>query len=107
MPSVNYRQIQVADQETADDILAQLEAGADFAALATANSLIPDTVAGEAVWVPQGVLEDPDEAALFGAAGNEITTPPTATGTSAEFWHTRGGRTLKTHRIRTAISTRC
>ncbi len=80
LPSVNYRQINVGDQDTADDVVAQLEAGADFVALATEHSLILDTVVGEAAWVPQGVLEDADEAVLFGLAVNEITTLTIAAG---------------------------
>ncbi len=80
LPSVNYRQINVGDQDTADDVVAQLEAGADFVALATERSLILDTVVGEAAWVPQGVLDDADEAVLFGLAVNEITTLTTAAG---------------------------
>jgi parvulin-like peptidyl-prolyl isomerase len=80
LPSVNYRQINVGDQDTADDVVAQLEAGADFVALATEHSLILDAVVGEAAWVPQGVLEDADEAVLFGLAVNEITTLTIATG---------------------------
>ncbi len=79
LPSVNYRQIQVADQETADDLVAQLDAGADFATLATENSLILDAAVGEAVWVPEGVLDEAEEAVLFGLAVNEIMTFTTAT----------------------------
>ena len=74
LPSVNYRQIQVADQDAADDIVAQLDAGADFVTLATEDSLVLDAVAGEPVWVPEGVLDPTEEAVLFGLAVNEITT---------------------------------
>ena len=80
LPSVNYRQIQVVDQATADDLVSQLAAGADFAALATENSVIQDDSVGVAVWVPRGLLDDTDEAVLFGLAVNEITTLTTATG---------------------------
>ncbi|MCH7953004.1 MAG: SurA N-terminal domain-containing protein [Chloroflexi bacterium] len=74
LPSVNYRQIQVADQDAADDLVAQLDAGADFVTLATEDSLVLDAVAGEPVWVPEGVLDPTEEAVLFGLAVNEITT---------------------------------
>ena len=81
LPSVNYRQIQVADQETADDLLAQLDEGADFATLAAENSL--DTTSsedgGEIGWVPEGVLDDSAESILFGLEVNEITTFATGT----------------------------
>ena len=76
LPSVNYRQIQVADQETADDLLAQLDEGADFATLAAESSL--DTISGEAGgeigWVPEGVLGESEESVLFALEVNEITT---------------------------------
>lgn len=76
LPSVNYRQIQVADQETADGLLAQLDEGADFATLAAENSL--DTISGEdggeIGWVPEGFLDATAESILFGLEVNEITT---------------------------------
>ena len=56
---MHYRQIQVADQATADDLKAQIDGGADFAALAAANST--DTATKDsgrrrglgAAWLPQ------------------------------------------------------
>ena len=72
LPSVNYRQIQVADQETADDLIAQLDEGADFATLADEHSLILDEAAAEAIWVPEGILDPLAEGALFALDVNEV-----------------------------------
>lgn len=76
LPSVNYRQISVADQETADDLVTELDEGADFAALAAEHSL--DTILGEAGgevgWVPEGALDESTESILFALEVNEITT---------------------------------
>ncbi len=76
LPSVNYRQIQVADQETADDLVAQLDEGADFATLAAEQSIdtISGAAGGEIGWVPEGVLSESEESILFGLEVNEITT---------------------------------
>ena len=75
LPSVNYRQIELEDQATADDLVAQLDEGADFATLAAQS---PDTVSaaagGERGWVPEGVLDGPAESVLFSLEVNEITT---------------------------------
>jgi len=72
LPSVNYRQIQVADEETADDLIAQLDDGADFATLASESSLVLDQAGGEATWVPEGVLDESVESALFALDVNEF-----------------------------------
>ncbi len=86
LPSVSYRQIRVADQETADDLVAQLDGGADFAALAAEHSL--DTTAsdtgGEIGWVPEGVLIEEIESELFALEVNGITTA-TASGSVFVF----------------------
>lgn len=75
LPSVNYREIQVADQATADDLVTQLDEGADFAVLAE-QSL--DTTAaaegGAKGWVPEGILNETLEGILFGLEVGEITT---------------------------------
>ncbi|HEY5639659.1 MAG TPA: SurA N-terminal domain-containing protein [Dehalococcoidia bacterium] len=72
LPSVNYRQIRVADQETADDLVAQLEEGADFETLAAENST--DSGTAEPSWVAEGVLEDAADDVLFALEVNEIGT---------------------------------
>ncbi len=76
LPSVNYRQIRLADQQTADGLIEQLNIGADFATLAADNSLDTATKdeGGEVGWVPEGVLGDSLENILFALEANEITT---------------------------------
>jgi parvulin-like peptidyl-prolyl isomerase len=56
-PQVHTRQIVVADQNSANDLLTQLQNGADFATLATANSTDNATKAngGDMGWYPRGV----------------------------------------------------
>jgi len=80
--SIRYRQILVADQATADDIRKQIEAGADFAALAQEKSLDTSTKAngGEVGWVPRGLLDEKTEEHLFGQEVNAITTYVAAQG---------------------------
>lgn len=76
LPSVNYRQIQVADQATADDLVAQLNEGAEFGQLAADNSVDQTSAqgGGEKGWVAQGVLDESAEAVLFALEQGEITT---------------------------------
>jgi foldase protein PrsA len=80
--SVHYRQIQVADQAAADDMIAQLEGGADFADLAKQNST--DTTSkdsgGDKGWVPRGVLTEAQEDILFGLEPGENAIYPSAGG---------------------------
>ncbi|HVP04551.1 MAG TPA: peptidylprolyl isomerase [Dehalococcoidia bacterium] len=74
--SVHYRQITVADQATADDLKAQIEAGGDFAALATANSTDTNTKdkGGDAGWVPKGYLNSSIDNLLFSLDLNQVVT---------------------------------
>jgi len=75
LPSVNYREIQVADQETADDLVAQLNDGADFATLAEQSlDTLAATAGGDKGWVPEGILDESVESGLFALEVNEITT---------------------------------
>lgn len=80
--SVHFRQIQVDDQATADEIVAELEAGADFAELARERSLDPaaQETGGDAGWVPRGVLEPTAEETIFAMDVGEITTVVTGQG---------------------------
>jgi foldase protein PrsA len=80
--SVHYRQIQVADQAVADDVKAQLDAGADFAALAAQYSTDTESKdkGGDQGWVPRGVLSDAQEDILFSLDPNEIAVYPTPGG---------------------------
>ncbi len=60
---VHARQILVQTEETANDLMAQIKAGADFATLASAYD--PFT-GGDLGWFPQGYLTQPEvEAAAF------------------------------------------
>lgn len=78
--SVHYRQIQVPDQAKADEILAEINAGADFAALAAEHStdLATKDSGGDMGWVPRGILADALENLLFSLDVNEATTYPAA-----------------------------
>jgi len=76
--SINYRQIQVSDQATADEIVTQLEGGADFATLAAEQSADTQTkdTGGDKGWVPRGILTDAQEDLLFSLEPGEFTTYP-------------------------------
>jgi parvulin-like peptidyl-prolyl isomerase len=76
--SVHYRMITVADQATADGLKTQIDDGADFAALATANSTDTTTKAqgGDAGWAPRGYLSASLETLLFSLAPNQVVTYP-------------------------------
>jgi foldase protein PrsA len=80
--SVHYRQIVVSEQDTADDIKQQIEAGGDFAALAAENSLDPETKdnGGDVSWVPRGVLGTQTEELIFSMEVGEITIIPGPSG---------------------------
>ena len=74
---VNARHILVADEETAKDILARLEAGEDWAALASENSL--DTAnkddSGTLGWFGRGEMVAEFENAAFALEPGEISEP--------------------------------
>ena len=74
--SVHYREILVADQAEADSILAQIQAGADFAQVAAEKSL--DSGAkengGDAGWAPRGSLDTALEDKLFALELGALTT---------------------------------
>jgi hypothetical protein len=76
--SVHYRLITVADQATADDLKAQIEGGADFAALASANSsdTTTKTTGGDAGWAPRGLLSSSLETLLFSLDTKQVVTHP-------------------------------
>ena len=80
--SVNYRQIQVDTLATADELRAQIEAGADFAVLAKEKSTDTTTkdTGGDTGWTPRGVLEKATEDTIFGLEPGQLTTFPTQTG---------------------------
>jgi parvulin-like peptidyl-prolyl isomerase len=73
----------VADQATADDLKAQIDGGADFAALATERSEDTATkdAGGDAGWIPKGFLSDEQaETFLFNLEANEVSVYPTQSG---------------------------
>ena len=76
LPSVNYREIEVNDQETADGLVAQLNEGAEFGPLATEISINQASAqdGGEKGWVAEGALDESAEAILFALEPGEITT---------------------------------
>lgn len=74
LESIHYRQITVADQATADTLKAQIEGGADFAALAAASSTdtTTNTAGGDAGWAPRGFLDPTVESPLFSLDINQV-----------------------------------
>jgi parvulin-like peptidyl-prolyl isomerase len=76
--SVHYRLITVADQTTADSLKKQIDGGADFATLATANSTDTPTKTkgGDAGWTPRGYLSASLETLLFSLDTNQLVTYP-------------------------------
>ena len=80
--SVHYRQILVSEPEKADELVAEIEGGGDFAALAAANSLDPATKdnGGDVGWVPRGVLDSKTEELLFSREPGGITTEDAGSG---------------------------
>jgi parvulin-like peptidyl-prolyl isomerase len=80
--SIHYRLIALGsgDQALADDLRAQIEGGADFAALAAERSLDTQTKenGGDAGWAPRGFLETELEDHLFAQEVNAVSTYPTA-----------------------------
>lgn len=80
LESVHYSQIVVADQAKADELKAQIDAGADFGALAAANSTDTATkdVGGDAGWAPRGFVNSTIENLLFSLDINQVVTLPSA-----------------------------
>lgn len=80
--SVRYRQILVGEQERADELVAEIEGGGDFAALAAENSLDVATKenGGDMGWVPRGVLDASTEELLFPLDVGKITIIPVPRG---------------------------
>lgn len=78
LESVRYRQIVVADQATADDLKSQIDDGADFATLATANSTDTTTKdkGGDVGWAPKGYLSESLDSLLFSLQVNQVITYP-------------------------------
>ncbi len=76
---VHSRHILVADQAVARDLIAQLQAGADFAQLATQYSLDGSTarLGGDLDWVSEGDLLQPEvERAIFALGPGELALYP-------------------------------
>ncbi len=73
---VHARHIQVATREEAEALLAQLQAGADFATLARTHSLAADAInGGDLGWFPRGLLMVPEvEEAAFSLAPGQISS---------------------------------
>jgi parvulin-like peptidyl-prolyl isomerase len=80
--AIHYRGILVRDQTEADTLRAQVEGGADFAALAQEKS--QDTSSkekgGDLGWAPRGLLDDELEEQLFTLEVNEVITYPVGNG---------------------------
>ena len=76
LPSINYRQIEVADLETADAIVIQLDEGAEFGSLAADVSINEASAqdGGEMGWFAKGVLDENIDAVLFALEPGEVTT---------------------------------
>ena len=73
---VHARELLVADEQTAQDLLAQIQAGADFAALAAAYSLDLSSrpAGGDLGWFPRGLLTTPEvEQAAFNLQPGETS----------------------------------
>ena len=68
----------MADPATADSLKTQIEGGADFAALASANSTDTATKSkgGDAGWTPRGYLSASLETLLFSLDTNQVVTNP-------------------------------
>lgn len=76
---VHSRHILVADEATARNLIAQIQAGADFAQLATQYSLDSSTarLGGDLDWVSEGDLLQPEvERAIFALAPGELAPYP-------------------------------
>ena len=76
---IHSRHILVADEALARDLIAQLQAGADFAQLATQYSLDGSTarLGGDLDWVSEGDLLQPEvERAIFALEPGELASYP-------------------------------
>ncbi len=81
--SVRYRQIGVSEQEKADELVSELQGGADFAALAAEDfnlDVANKENGGKVGWVPRGVLDASTEELVFALNRGEVTTIPTGSG---------------------------
>jgi foldase protein PrsA len=72
---VHARHILVATQEQADSVLAQLQAGADFATLASQISVDPGSKdkGGDLGWFGRGVMDPPFETAAFALQPGQLS----------------------------------
>ncbi|TET96317.1 MAG: hypothetical protein E3J29_05695 [Dehalococcoidia bacterium] len=81
--SVHYRQILVSEPEKADELVAEIEGGADFAALAAQDfnlDFANKEKGGDVGWVPRGVLGTQTEELLFVMEPGQIQTDLTPAG---------------------------
>jgi foldase protein PrsA len=81
--SVHYRQIVVSEPEKADELVAEIEAGGDFAALAAQDfnlDFANKEEGGDVGWVPRGVLDASAAELIFPMEVGEITVIPTPGG---------------------------
>jgi len=85
--SIHFRQIQARDQVDADELKAQIEGGADFAALAQEKSLdaTTKTSGGDAGWVAKGTLLKEVEDYLFSQELGKATTYTPAGGGAGSY----------------------
>jgi len=85
--SVHLRQIELSDEAAADDVVKQLQAGADFAALAAEKSL--DTTSkdkgGDLGWIPRGYLDKSLEDTVFALEPGKVQSVPTQSGAASVF----------------------
>ena len=80
--SAHYRQILVGSEEKAQEILDEMKAGGDFAALAKESSLDTATKekGGDVGWVPKGVLDPSLEELIFALDPKGLTNIPVSQG---------------------------
>ena len=79
--SIHYREIvlDTQDQTEGDEIVRQIEGGADFAQVAKEKSTSPGAAesGGDAGWVPRGFLDKPLEDTLFPLEAGKLIVYPT------------------------------
>jgi foldase protein PrsA len=82
--SVHYRQIVVGEPAKADELVAEIEGGADFAALAAEDfnlDFANKENGGDVGWVPRGILDASTEELVFALQPGDLSEPiPTARG---------------------------
>jgi hypothetical protein len=81
--SVHYRQIVVTEQETADELVAEIEGGGDFAALAAEDFNVDvgyKDNGGDVGWLPRGVLSASTEELVFPMEVGDIAIIPSPSG---------------------------